>query len=170
MTAQVYTTRMPAGYVGLVSRTISGQVIEAEQLDGSTPPTAFGVAVQTDSTSGKLKAYTAAATITGALVRGYPMQGSISTVSNAYGSPTPVAGSIGSRMRRGYFMATCAWGTPVADGAVYIRQQTNGGTRAAGALGDLEATADSTYNVAITGWRWTGGVDANGVAEIAVNM
>ena len=34
-----------------------------------------------------------------------------------------------------------------------------------------EATADSGYNVAVTGARWAGaGVDSNNVAEVAYNM
>jgi hypothetical protein len=172
MTAQAYTTRMPAGFVGLISRDIQAQVVESELLDSTNTPAAYGVPVKT--TSGKLRGFVSgdtASVISGFLVRGYPRAGSMTSPVYAYGSQTPVAGELAARMRRGYLMVTCAYGTPTVDGTVYVRVTASGGVRTGGAVGDLEATADSTYNAAVTGARWTGSLSSDGTtAEIAYNM
>ena len=172
MTAQAYTTRMPAGFVGQISRDINGQVVEAELLDTTNTPASYGVPVKT--TSSKIRGFVAgdtAAQITGFLVRGYPVQGSLTSPVYTYGSPTPVGGNLGARMRRGYFFGTCAYGTPAVDGVVYVRVTASGGVRSGGAVGDLEATSDSVYNSAVTGARWTGSLSSDGTtAEIAYNM
>lgn len=169
MTAQAYITRMPAGFAGLISRNIDGQVIETELLDSTNTPALYGVPVKT--TSGKIRGFVAgdqAAAITGFLVRGFPNSGSQTSPSYSYGCPTPVANTMGARMRRGYFMATCSWGAPTVDGVVYVRLDTGGN---GGAVGQLEANSDTTHNAAVTGARWTGSLSSDGVtAEIAFNM
>ena len=57
-------------------------------------------------------------------------------------------------------------GTPVSDGAVYLRVSTN----AAGTfVGAFEAAADGAHTVQLTNCQWTTGiVDANSVAEISI--
>ncbi len=159
-----FITRMPAGFVGQISRDPGAAVIETEQLDATSIPAAFGLFVKT--VSGKLQQADTVASITGLLVRGYPSQ----STTNTAGAAAPVASSMCNRARKAYATVLCAYGTPAKDGIVYMRVTASGGTRTGGAVGDLEATADGAYNAAVTGARWTGGVDSAGVAEIAYNM
>jgi hypothetical protein len=56
-------------------------------------------------------------------------------------------------------------GTPASQGTVYVRVSANGGNTI---IGGFEATSDSTHTVALTNAVFTGQVDSNGVAEIAI--
>jgi len=162
-----YTTRMPAGFVGLLTRDPQASVVETRFITSTgTVPTAYGQ-FTIDDGSGNVAAFPSAGTasqITGFLLRPFPFQ----SVDNSFGSPAPVAGQQVDFLRKGYTLVYCQYGTPSPDGAVYIRTGTGGH---GGTIGGLEATSDSGNNVAVTGARWTGpGVDANGNSELAYNM
>jgi hypothetical protein len=162
-----YLTRMPAGFVGLLTRDPQASVVETRFITSTgTVPAGYGL-FTIDDASGNVAAFPSAGTasqITGMLIRSFPLQ----SVSNAFGTPTPLAGQQVDFLRKGYVLVTCQYGTPSADGAVYIRTGTGGH---GGTIGGLEATSDSGNNVAVTGARWTGpGVDANSAAELAYNM
>lgn len=162
-----YQTRMPAGFVGLLTRDPQASVVETRFISSTgTVPSAYGQFVIDDGT-GNVEAFSVspvAANITGMLIRSFPLQSS----GNNFGASAPTAGQQVDFLRKGYVMVPCQYGTPSADGVVYIRQDTGGH---GGTIGGLEATSDSSHNAAVTGARWTGpGLDANGNAELAYNM
>lgn len=159
-----FTTRMPMGFIGQISRDPEQAVVETEMLDTSVVPTGYGQFVKT--VSGKIQAFASgdvAASITGLLIRSYPHQ----SLGNGFGGAAPVGGNLCNRMRRGYAIVACAAGTPAQDGAVYIRLDTGG---AGGTVGQLEAASDTTHNAIVPGARFTGAADASGNVEIAYNL
>ena len=159
-----FTTRMPQGFEGQISRDPQFAVIESEMISATVVPSGYGQFVKT--TSGKIQAFAAgdaATAITGLLVRSYPHQ----TTGNALGNPAPAAGQMCNRMRQGYAFVKNNHGTPAKDGAVYIRLDTGGN---GGTVGQLEADSDTTHNAVVTGARFTGAADASGLVEIAYNL
>ena len=159
-----FVTRMPAGFPGQVSRDPINTVIEMTLFDSTNLPAGFGLPVKT--VSGKMQGIQSgdtAALVTGFCVRPYPFQ----STGNAYGNVAPVANGGCNRLREGYFMGVCQYGTPAEDGTVYVRVDTGGH---GGTVGGLEATSDTTHNSAITGARWTGNADASNNAEVAYNV
>lgn len=157
-----YTTRVPAGFPGAITRSDS-KTVKQEYIDSAAPPTAYGSAVKL--VSGKLRPIAsgdAAAVIHGILVRQYPVQSS----ANAFGNATPPTSGIADVLLRGYIAVQVTQGTAAPKGPVYVRV-----TAASGKLvGDIEAVSDSTNSVALPNAYFTGAADANGVAEIAFNI
>lgn len=159
-----FTTRMPIGFVGMLSRDPQQAIIETEMLDVTVVPTAFGLFVKT--VAGKVQAFAAgdtAALITGLLIRGFPTQ----SLSNGFGNPAPVGGNICNRMRKGYAIVNVPYGTPSLDSIVYVRLDTGGN---GGVVGQIEATSDTTHNAAVPNARFTGNADASNNAELALGM
>lgn len=156
----------PAGVAGSVSRPLDSQV-ESIEL-GATPPTAYGTCLIAESGTGKFNKVTGstvAADIKGFLVRSVPnISGGI---DNTFASGTPNASYFQGRLIRGYVKVTCTVGTPVKSGTVYVRVVAATGK----AIGDIEATADGSNNIAITGAEWAlNGKDGNNVAEIRYSI
>lgn len=65
---------------------------------------------------------------------------------------------------RGSINVICKVGTPVLGGKVYVRIVAATGK----AIGDFEASADSTNSIELTNAQWGGSPDANGVAELVL--
>jgi hypothetical protein len=165
-----YQTRMPMGFVGLLTRDPQAAVVETRFISSTgTVPTGFGQFV-IDDASGNMEAFSVSPTasnIVGMLIRPFPTQ-SLGSTFSAFGTQAPTAGQQANMLRQGYVAVAVQYGTPSADGTVYIRLDTGGH---GGTVGGLEATSDSSHNAAVTGARWTGaGLDANGNAELAYNM
>ena len=101
----------------------------------------------------------------GLLVRPYPTTGG--AASDPLGTATPPASGIGDVMRRGYMTVKNNAGTPALNGQVYVRVAA---AAAGKPIGGIEAAADSTNTIAITGAIFTNAGDAKGNVEIAYNI
>ena len=160
-----YTTRMPAGFAGRVSRSDS-KTIEQQIPDGSTPPTVYGTAVK--MVSGKLKPMgsgDAASLIYGLLVNPYPMQ----STTNTAGAATPPTTGVLDVMRRGYMTVALKLGTAAKAGQVYI-VTTAGGTVVIGDVVTASSPAGGGTAVALANGFFMGAADSNGVVEIQYNI
>lgn len=160
-----YTTRMPSGFIGQVTRDDSKTIV-SEIIDATTPPTAYGSFVKL--VSGKLQPIAsgdAASVVLGLLVQPFPVQAS-GVVSALDTAATPPASGLADVMRRGYLAVKLAQGTAAKKGQVYVRVTADTGK----AVGDIETAADSAKCVAVTGCFFTGAADANGVVEVEFNI
>ncbi len=161
-----FTTRMPAGFPGVITRSDS-LTVEQEIIDSSNPPTAYGQAIKI--VSGKMQALQsgdAGSVVAGFIVKPYPTQ---SADNNLGGAGTPPTTGIGDRLRRGFMAVILAKGTAAKDAQVYV-VTTAGGTVA---LGDIVTSASPSGGgtaVAVTGALFTGPADAGGVVEIRYNL
>ena len=158
-----YTTRVPAGFAGQITRDDSKTIVP-EIIDASTPPTAFGSFVKL--VSGKLQPIAsgdAATVVHGVLVKSYPQQSSTNTLGAA---STPPASGVIDVLRRGYIAVPLAQGTAAKKGQVYVRVTADTGK----AVGDIETAADSAKCVAVSGCFFTGAADSNGVVEVEFNI
>ena len=84
----------------------------------------------------------------------------------AYGGVPTTGGAIGV-MKRGYMIVQVNAGTPAKDGVVYVRVAAASGAKV---IGGVEAVADSTNTITVTGAQFTGAADAAGYAEIRFNI
>lgn len=156
-----YTTRLPVGFPGRVSRSDS-LTIQQEIIDSGTPPTVYGGAVKL--VSGKLRPIAsgdAATVVTGLLVCAYPTQ----SATNTFGATTPPTSGVADVLKRGYMTITLARGTAAKDGALYVRITAATGK----AVGDFEVAADSGNCVALNA-KFMGPSDSTGVTEVAYNI
>lgn len=160
-----YTTRVPAGFAGSVSRSDS-LTVQQEIIDSGTPPTAYGKPVK--MVSGKVQPLASgdAGTVAyGWAVRPYPAQ----STTNALGAATPPTSGILDVLRRGFISAVVTLGTAAKAGQVYV-VTTAGGSVVVGDIVTSASPAGGGTGVAITGAFFTGPADANGVVEIAYNI
>lgn len=127
-----YSTRMPAGFAGDVSRR-QGAVTEPCVL-GSTAMAPGSIVKLSSGKAAPLAGGEDASAVYGVLTRGYPTQHGVGSLS----SDLVPAGAVGDVLRSGYVLVHLASGTAAKGGAVYVRV-----TAAAGkAVGDIEAVAD----------------------------
>jgi len=159
-----YLYRMPSGFAGMITRydTVDTQ---AQIIDSTTPPTAFGIPVKL--VAGKIQpiaAGDAATVVAGILVRPFPFQGQ--SISTAVGTTVPPTAGTGDILRRGYCSVKVNAGTPVAQGPVYIRVAAASGAKV---IGGLEAAADSTNTVVLAGAQFESAGDGTN-AEISYNI
>lgn len=158
-----YLHRAPSGVAGDVTRQ-QDTVVESGLLNASAAPAAFGAPVKI--VSGKFEKIASgddAADFFGILSRIAPAISG--DTAQTFASGTPNTDSVQGIVVKGYVNVKCAVGTPVRGAAVYMRVVAATGK----AIGDLEATADSTNSVALTGVTWAvDGKDADGVAEIRI--
>lgn len=157
-----YTSRVPAGFAGTVSRSDS-LTVEQQIIDSGTPPTAYGRFVKI--VAGKVQPIAsgdAATVVYGLAVRPYPAQ----STTNALGASTPPTSGIMNVLKRGYMSVPLDNGTAAKNGTVYVRVTVNGGL----AVGNIETAADSGKCVAVTGAYFTGPADSNGIVEVAFNI
>ncbi|MFJ7312528.1 hypothetical protein ACIQVE_07105 [Pseudomonas sp. NPDC098747] len=153
--------RMSAGIPGDVTRA-SQSTIEPVQLNASNPFSVFGVPGKI--VGGKLVPLAdgdAAGVIYGFLVRAYPYTGSTFT---AIMGPTNTVGDV---LRRGYMTVKLNAGTASKAGQVHVRITA---ATADKPIGGIEAVADSSNTVALTGATFMGAADASGNVEIAYNI
>lgn len=136
---QAYQFRMPAGWAGDLMRA-EAATIEHQQIDSTTPPTAFGVPIKL--VSGKvqpLAASDAASVIYGFNLRVYPIQ---TNGSDPLGTSTPPTSGNTDILKRGYVMVQLNGATAAAkNGAAYVRV---GNASTGKPIGGIEAAAENT--------------------------
>ena len=158
-----YTTRMPIGFPGRISRSDS-LTVEAVPVSQATPPTAYGQFVKlVAGVLQPLASADTAAVIYGLLVNPYPAQSS----SNGFGAAVPPAGGIADVLRRGYIVVPLAGGTAVHGEPVYVVT-----TAAAGyPVGSIVPASNTGGATAVaTLATFEGPADASGNVEIAYNI
>jgi hypothetical protein len=163
--SNAFLYRMPAGIPGTVNRTQSATV-EAQQLDSTNFPVVYGVPVAIDATSKnvrKIGSGDTAANVYGLYVRPYP------TVSGTdpLGTSTAPSSGLANVLKRGYMSVAVNAGTAAKNGTVYVRVAAAATGKP---LGGIEAAADSTNTIIISGAYFTGPADASGNAEVAFNL
>lgn len=155
--------RASSGVAGDVTRP-DDTVVESGLLNAAKAPAAFGAPVKV--VSGKFEAVEAddaAAVFYGIISRVAPSIAG--DLNQTFAGGTPNAGSVQGIVVKGYVNVVCPVGTPARGGAVYMRVKTATGK----AVGDFEATADSTNSVLLPGVTWAvDGKDANNVSEIRI--
>lgn len=162
----VFTFRMPAGIPGGVNR-VEVATVEAQQLDTTLFPTAYGVPVALDATSHNVRAIKAAdttASVYGFYVRPFPTSGN---GTDGLGTSTPPVSGIVNILKRGYMTIKLNGTTAAAkNGTVYVRTVTGTFT----VIGGVEAAADGSNTFVLTGAYFTGPGDASGNVEVAFNI
>jgi len=160
--ANSFLYRMPSGIAGNITR-IDETNVETAYM-GATAVGAFGAPVKI--VNGLILPFAGGETATsfyGVLTRVAPSQGGSLAQSFTDNVPNPL--SLQGVAVRGYVNVVCTIGTPVKEGAVYVRVVAASGK----AIGDFEATADGVNNVLLTNAVWAaGGKDANNNAEIRI--
>lgn len=155
---------MPLPPAGSVTREsvahIEGQVL------GATPFPAFGLfAKMVTGKAVPIGSGDLAAAVYGLLIRPFPQTGG--AASDPIGTSTPPASGIGNILRRGYATVKVNAGVAAQGTQVYIRVADAAPGQP---IGGIEAAADSTDTIAVTGAKFTGPADADGIAEIEYNI
>jgi len=158
-----FVYRAPSGVPGDVADN-NQSLVETLWLDPANPPLAFGAPVKIVSNLvNAIEASDTAADFYGVLTRSIPGVSGSSSNSGAAVPNTTYAQGI---LVDGYVFVYCTIGTPSINGTVYMRVVAATGK----AIGDLEATADGSNNVALTNVIWAAaGKDSNNVAVIRVS-
>lgn len=161
-----YLYRMPSGIPGDVTRP-STSTIEQAVIDSTGTPPAYGRFVKLVSEKIRdLAASDAATVIYGLLTRPFPT----SSLSNeALGAATPVAGTIGGILVRGYMTVKLALGTAAKGGAVYV-VTTAGGSVVVGDIVTAASPAGGGTAVLAPNCIFMGAADASGNVEIRFNI
>lgn len=155
-----YTTRMPVGIPGNISRNAGAATVEPGNLDSSNKP-AYGAPVKISSgLIRSIAASDAASVIYGFLARPFPAQGGSTDIS--LGAATPPNGTC-DVLKRGYINVLVRAGIAAKGGVVYTRVAN---ATTSQPIGGIEAASDSTNTVVVPGAYFTGGADASGNAEI----
>ena len=160
-----YTTRMPSGFPGRVTRSDS-LTIEPGIIDQATPPTVFGAFVK--NVAGKLQpiaASDAATVVYGVLVSAYPTQ----STSNPLGVATPPASGVIDVLRRGYVSVPLQGGTAVKGAAVYVVTTAGTGFPVA-TIATAASPGGGSAAVAVANTFFTGPADSGSVVEIEFNI
>lgn len=155
--------RMPSGIPGDISRQ-SQATVETVFFDPANPFPAYGLFGKI--ANGKfvpIGAGDAATAVYGLLVRPYPTQSSQDPV----GTSTPPTKGPADALRRGYMTVLLNAGTAALDSQVYVRVAA---AAAGKPIGGIEAAADGTNTIAITGATFMSAADASGNVEIAYNI
>ena len=160
-----YVTRMPAGFLGQVTRQ-DNSLLEPGIIDTSYPPTKYGTFVK--MTSGKVRTIAsgdAATDVRGIIVRPFPVQEYSS--NEALDAATPDIYRPCDILKRGYVMVKFAGTTAAKGGQVNVCISASGG----GTVGDITETTDS-YNVAVTNCFFTGAADTSydSMVEVSYNI
>jgi hypothetical protein len=161
--SNVFLYRMPSGIPGDVSRKLDS-TIESQLLDAANPFASYGVFGKLSG--GKfvpLRQGDTADVVYGLLVRPYPTQGAQEPLGEAIPHPKGIA----NVLRRGYMTVKNHAGAAANGGQVYVRVAD---ATADKPIGGIEAAADGTNTIAVTGSIFTNAGDANGNIEIAFNI
>jgi hypothetical protein len=168
MTSFLY--RMPSGVPGEVTRGFALAVIEPQVIttSGTTgAPTAYGVPLVVDATSGNVGNMRTIATgdskIYGVLVRPYPTGAS----QDALGTSTPPTVGLCDVLVDGYISVILYGSTAAAKGGlVYVwKAATTTGNHV---QGGFEAADPTSNGFVVSGAYFTGPADANAITEIRV--
>lgn len=145
--SQFIGTSMRRGFAGAITRGYYDFTTEVLKNDATTPVASFGVAVKLNATNDAVTPVTASAdTVAGIAVREY---GQV----DASGAQVPGFVTV---LKRGYIAVVLAAGEAVRDGQVYLA--ANG------------AFTAETSGTALTGAKFMGPADADGLVEIAFNI
>lgn len=154
---------MGSGIAGAITRPLE-TTVESVNLNASKPVLAFGAPVKL--VSGKAEPFevgSTAASFYGVITRVAPSIGG--NTAQTFTDSTPNTASIQGVAVRGYLNVVCTIGTPVRGGAVYVRVVAASGK----AIGDFEATADGSNNVALTNVVWAvDGKDGDNITELKI--
>ncbi len=157
--------RMPYGIPGDVTRA-SSATVEPQVFNSSLPFAGYGLFGKI--ASGKFVPVTtgdAASAVYGLLVRPFPTTGA--NASDPLATAVPPTSGMADVMRRGYANVKVNAGTAALNGAVYIRVAA---AAAGKPIGGIEAAADSTNTIQVSGCIFQGAADASGYAEISFNI
>lgn len=162
-----FSYRMPAGIPGDVNR-IAAATIEAQNItpSGTTlAPTAYGVPILIDATTGNARMFGASDTaVYGLLARPFPTTSSQDPLAT---STPPTAGPC-DVLVRGYMTVILQGSTAAAKaGTVYLYTSTTG--TAHPVVGGFEA-ATSSGAIALPRAYFMGPADSNGIVEVAFNI
>lgn len=160
-----YTTRMPSGIPGDVTRPASVH-IEPAVLNSALPFAAYGVFGKI--ASGRFVPVTtgdAASAVYGLLVRPFPITGA--NASDPLGTAVPPTTGMADVLRRGYASVLLRAGTAAQNGQVHVRVAAASAGRP---IGGIEAAADGSNTIAVAGCTFMGPADASGNVEIAYNI
>lgn len=174
--SNAFLYRMPAGIAGDIQRR-EHATVEPGMLDASYPALAYGVFLKL--VSGLYRIVASGDTIAtvavngGFLARPFPIQEAIGTsaANELLGGGAPDVTKVANIMKRGYISVkvTAGGSTALADikkgDPVYIRVTADTGK----VVGDIEGGTVSG-NELLPGAYFMGGVDANGMGEIAFNI
>lgn len=169
-----YNLRMPAGVAGDVSRHVPPGTIEPALLAAANPPDGFGLAVVTTEDAENAVRLVqpgdnALTAIYGITVRPFPFQPASATNYGAtgFGGGAPAPSQPVDVLRSGYILGYIN-GTPVKGGVVYVWIAASAGAHVQGAF---EIVADGANTITLDSKStFQGGVDANGIGEIAFNI
>lgn len=169
--------RMPAGFPGDVNRTHPSPAITAERADPTNTPSGFGVPVLANSAAGTVRSIlttdTAITALFGVTVRPYPTQQANAVSAFGQQGFGAVVGAIAPNLiidvlRSGFIMVPVV-GSPNKDSAVFLWVAAPSGNHITGGF-EVAASGVNTVALDPTRYRWNGGADANGVAELAFNI
>lgn len=165
-----FTFRMGAGFAGEINRTHPFSVVPSRQ-DATNPVARYGNAVLYDGTNNSARGMVAADTgvtkIAGVLVRPFPTQQHSASglfAPAGFGPATPPTSGIIDALEDGFILVPVV-GTPTKGGAVYVWVAASSGSHV---QGGFETAASAGNTAAISNAYFTGGVDANGIAELQV--
>lgn len=152
----------PAGVLGDCSRMSESNVeaiMQGSQFSGYGQPFKYDSAGKAIPFAGS----ETAADFKGVLLRMVP---SISgNTSQGFSDTIPWLEALQGALVRGYGIVECKVGTPVRGGIVYVRVVA----ASPKAIGDFEATSDSSNSVALTNAEWaSSGKDVNNLSEIRI--
>lgn len=157
--------RMPYGIPGDVTRAAQA-TIEPKVFNSAAAFSAYGLFGKLSS--GKfvpVGSGDAASAVYGLLIRPYPTTGA--NASDPLGTSVPPTSGIANALVRGYANVKVNAGTAAAGGAVYVRVAN---AAAGKPIGGIEAAADSSNTIQVSGAFFMGDADANGNAEIRFNI
>ena len=178
-TAQGFLLRMPAGIPGECTRGWGNSIIETQVItpSGTTgAPTAYGVALVVDNTSGNVgnmrvcgsqSGDTAAVGVVpyGVLVRPFPTQ-SPNWPTDGLGTSTPPTSGPCDVLKSGYVSVILSGSTASAKGGqVYIWTAAASGAHI---VGGFEAASPGGSGITWNGAYFMGPADANALVEIAI--
>lgn len=167
---QIITTYMPLGSPGDLTRDVRECTIEAYWQNVALPVGGYGLPVKLGAVAMSVSPIVtgdAATSIIGLLVRENPAQGG-ATINQAMGAGTPpLSGALGI-LKKGYMCVKLGGAAAaVKEGIVYVRVAAASGGKP---IGGIEAAADSTNTIILTGAQFMGPADADGNAEIRYNV
>jgi hypothetical protein len=163
-----YPYRMDVGFMGGPNRA-HDSTIEVQQIDPSAPPTAFGVGVVIDATTGGIRLPASGDTaIYGLYVRPFPTVGGPVSNDPLYTSTPPTQGQ-GNVMKRGYMTVQLNGAVAATkDAPVYVWKAAAGSGQVPGGI-----TADGSVPadvIQLPSSYFTGPADAKNMTEIAYNI
>lgn len=163
-----FNTRMPAGIPGDITRAWAANVEPVAITPSGTTgaPTAYGIPVVIDATSGLMRMMTAGDTaVYGVYVRPFPTNSG----TDGTGTSTPPTGQVaGDILVSGYISVILSGSTAaVKGGQVYIWTAAASGTHI---VGGFEASSPGGSGITFTNAYFMGPADSNNIVEIAFRV